>query len=113
MCSYCCLLERSEGNKLLVLFLIGPCFFLVLFFPKINMWLLTSLAEGKELWLDSFLIVQIIHQHLSFKRAFSKAEPTVGVFLAVVNIRSFWSQNDMKNRITSGHAELEAAMPFL
>lgn len=112
MCSYCCLLERSEGNKLLVLFLIGPCFFLVLFFPKINMWLVMSLAEGKELQLDASLIVQIIRQHLSSKGASSKAETMVGVFLAVVNIGSFWSQNNMENRITSGHAELEA-MPFL
>lgn len=90
MCSYCYLLERSEGNKLLVLFLIGSCFFLVLFFQKkINMWFVMSLVESKELWLDSFLIVEIICQHLSCKGASGKTDPMARALLAGVNVRPF------------------------
>lgn len=36
------------------------------------MWFVMSLAQSKELWLDSFLIVEIIRQHLSFKGASGK-----------------------------------------
>lgn len=61
------------------------------------MWFVMSLVESKELWPASFLIVEIICQHLSLKGASGKTDPMVRVFLVVVNVGPFWSQNGMKS----------------
>lgn len=53
------------------------------------MWFVMSLVESKELWLDSFLIVEIICQRLSCKGASGKTDPMARALLAGVNVRPF------------------------
>lgn len=53
------------------------------------MWFVMSLVESKELWLDSFLIVEIICQRLSCKGASGKTDPMARALLAGVNVKSF------------------------